>query len=310
MGNTLDRTGLLGWTARFVLLYFLFSVCFLIGAAPLAGVLPDAAASEPGLVSATTGLLVIALVNTGVVAALILTSRWTGWTLAASLAFAFYGAVTFLSQVETWYFLSSITVDRRILPRLFLMGVPPAFLFVPIAVWVLGKGRARPDTSPNPALVMPASQWAWKLAALALAYVALYWTAGYFIAWQNPQLRAFYGQPGPPLPFVSQTINTLRHDPILFLLQIGRGLVWVLCALPIIRGSRAGAWGTALLVGLLFSAPQNVGQIIANPLMPIASVRLSHLVETASSTFVFGLLVAWLLHRGHRSAADLIGRRA
>jgi hypothetical protein len=41
--------------------------------------------------------------------------------------------------------------------------------------------------------------------------------------------------------------------------------------------------------------------------MPVASVRLSHLVETASSTFVFGLLVVWLLHRKHTSVRDLFG---
>jgi hypothetical protein len=64
-----------------------------------------------------------------------------------------------------------------------------------------------------------------------------------------------------------------------------------------VMGSRVGRWPTALLVGALFSLPQNVGQILANPLMPLASVRLSHMVETASSTFLFGLLVVWVLYR-------------
>jgi hypothetical protein len=34
--------------------------------------------------------------------------------------------------------------------------------------------------------------------------------------------------------------------------------------------------------------------------MPVASVRLSHMIETATSTFLFGTLVVWLLHREHR----------
>jgi hypothetical protein len=88
---------------------------------------------------------------------------------------------------------------------------------------------------------------------------------GLFHRWQNPELRAFYGQPGEPSPFFTQTANALRNDPGLFALQLLRALLWVLCALPIIRGSRVNAWWTALLVGLLFSAPQNVVQIIANP---------------------------------------------
>ncbi len=279
----------------------------MIGSMAVAGVMPDIAISEPGLVPATSGLLIIALADLLVIAALILTSRWGGWKLAVSLALTYYGAVTFLMQIETWYFLSSISVGPQLLPRLFLMGIPTAFLFIPLAVWVLGKGRAIAETLPNPALVMPIQQWIWKLAAIAVVYLVLYWGAGYFIAWQNPELRAFYGQPGEALPFFTHTANTLRHDPMLFPLQILRALLWVLCALPVIRGSRVNPWWTALLVGLLFSVPQNLGHILTNPLLPVASVRLSHMIETASSTFIFGTLVVWLLHREHHSFGDLIG---
>jgi len=295
------------WILQFILLYVLFIVSFMIGSMAVAGVMPDIAISEPGLVPATSGLLIIALADLLVIAALILTSRWGGWKLVVSLALAYYGAVTFLMQIETWYFLSSITVGPQLLPRLFLMGIPTAFLFIPLAVWVLGKGRAIAETSPNPALVMPIQQWIWKLTAIAVVYLVLYLGAGYFIAWQNPELRAFYGQPGEALPFFTHTANTLRHDPMLFPLQILRALLWVLCALPVIRGSRVNPWWTALLVGLLFSVPQNLGHILANPLLPVASVRLSHMIETASSTFIFGTLVVWLLHRKHHSFGDLIG---
>jgi len=76
--------------------------------------------------------------------------------------------------------------------RLFLMGIPTAFLFIPLAVWILGKGRATAHAAPNLALVMPVQQWIWKLAAIVVVYLVLYWGAGYFIAWQNPELRAFY----------------------------------------------------------------------------------------------------------------------
>lgn len=300
---------LLKWMLRFILLYVLFIISFMIGSTAVANMMPDNVISEPGLVSSTSGLLIIALANLLIIAALILTSRWHGWKLAVSLALAYYGTVTFLMQMETWYFLSSITVGPQLLTRLFLMGVPTAFLFIPLAVWVLGKGRATADTSPHPALVMPVRQWIWKLAVLVLAYLVLYWGAGYFIAWQNSALRAFYGQPGEALPFFTHTANTLHHEPILFLFQIFRALLWVLCALPVIRGSKVNSWWTALLVGLFFSVPQNIGHILENPLMPIASVRVTHMIETASSTFIFGTIVVWLLHREHHSLGDLMGIR-
>lgn len=295
------------WLLRFVGLLISFVVFFVLGSNAVAGLLPTQIVAEPGLVSPTAGLLLIALANVSLIAALILTSRWGGWKVALSLALAWYGAVTFVMQIETAYFLSSITVSRQLLPRLFVMGMPTAFLFIPLAVWILGRGRAGEEMSRRPVPSLPAVQWLWKLALASLLYIALYWGAGYFIAWQNPELRAFYGQPGDALPFFTHTANTLRDDPWLFPFQILRTLLWVLCALPIIRGTRLNVWWTALLVGLLFSVPQNIGHILENPLLPIASIRLSHLVETASSTFVFGLLVVWLFHRAHHSFADLMG---
>lgn len=297
---------ILGWLLRFVLLIVVFSLCFIGGAQAVSGLIPNIK-SEPGLVSAGTGMLIISIVNTLLIMGLVLNSRWRGWKLALGLSFAYYGAVTFMMQIETWYFLTNITVGAQLLPRLFVMGIPTAFFFVPFAVWVLGKGRGKADSESNPALIMSKKQWALKLVVIAMAYLALYWSAGYFIAWQNPELRAFYGSPGEILPFWTHTINTLRTDPGLFPFQILRALLWTLCALPIIRGSKTNVLWTSILVGLLFSIPQNIGHIIENPLMPIAIVRLSHMIETASSTFIFGIIVTWLLHREHKSLGDLFG---
>jgi hypothetical protein len=231
------------WILRFVLLYVLFIVFFMIGSMAVTGVMPDTVLSEPGLMPATSGLLIIALADLLVIAALILTSRWGGWKLAVSLALAYYGAVTFLMQIETWYFLSSITVGPQLLPRLFLMGIPTAFLFIPLAVWVFGKGGATAETSPNPVLVMPPQQWIWKLATIAVVYLVLYWGAGYFIAWQNPELRAFYGQPGEAKPFFTHTLNILRNDPLLFPFQVFRALLWVLCACRLFAAPRSSPGG-------------------------------------------------------------------
>jgi len=294
------------WISRFTILYLLFIALFMLGSTAVAGVMPDNTISEPGLISDASGLLVVALANVIVISALILTSRWNGWKLVLGLALSYYGTVTFVMQIETWYFLSEITVSPQLLPRLFLMGIPAAFIFIPLAVWVLGKNRTAQDVSHSPSLFTSTRQWIWKLTGISIVYLVLYWWAGYFIAWQNPELRAFYGQPGDALPFFTHTINTLRNDPGLFPFQILRALIWVSCALPIIRGSKVGPWWTALLVGLLFSVPQNIGHILANPLLPVASIRMSHLIETASSTFVFGICVVWFFHREHRSLRDLI----
>ena len=192
------------WTGRLTLLLVLFNILFIIGTITMAGVLP-VIESEPGLVPGNTGFLLFGIINVLLVVGLILTSRWNGWKLALALAFAYYGAVTFLTQIEALYFMFNITVDLKILPRLFIMGLPIAFVYVPLAVLILGKWKTKTNVKSTSALIMPARQLIWKLIFIAGVYVVLYWCAGYFIAWQNPDLRAFYGSPGAIVPFWEHT---------------------------------------------------------------------------------------------------------
>lgn len=292
------------WGFKLIVLFVLFVMFSILGSMFLSE-FPEMSESDPGLVSENLGFLIFAFSQFAVIVLLILTSRWQGWKLAAGLSLAYYGAVTFVTQIETWYFLSSLTVTEQLLVELFLMGLPVAFIFIPLAVWIIGDKRIGSGEGEPFMRYIPAKQWVWKLGLIVIAYLILYWTAGYFIAWQNPDLRAFYGQPGEAMPFFEHTAYTFRNDPTLFLLQVFRALIWTLCAIPVIRGSKLNVWWTALLVGLFFSVPQNMAHIMANPLIPDASVRLSHLVETASSTFVFGVIIVWLLHRRHESFRDL-----
>jgi hypothetical protein len=86
---------LLSYALRFIIIFILFAALFMMGSGMVAGMLP-AGGSEPGLVSDVTGLLLIVAVETAIIGALILTSRWGGWKLAILLSLAYYGAVTIL----------------------------------------------------------------------------------------------------------------------------------------------------------------------------------------------------------------------
>jgi len=134
--------------------------------------------------------------NALLIIALIESSRYRGWNLAFGLAFAYYGAVTFIMQIETWYFLTAITVSEELLPRLFIMGLPVPLFFIPLATLLLGKSKSDSEMAVPLEPVNPLKEWVYKPVLIAAAYVVLYWIAGYYIAWQNPELRAFYGSPG------------------------------------------------------------------------------------------------------------------
>jgi hypothetical protein len=286
----------IGWSLRFIVLLVLYFILFALGGGLVAPYLPTTPA-EAGPVPEMTGLLIVCAATVLVVMSMIQSSRWHGWRLIVSMSAAFYLVMTLVTQLEAWYFLLGITVGPALMSRLFLQGIPTAFLFVPIAVLVMG--RFRPLAGENAATAiepMTIKEWVWKLAVIYIAYLVLYYAAGYFIAWQNPEVRAFYGSPGDARPFFQQMLHIFTTDPWLTPYQLLRTLIWVAGAYPIIRGSRLSLWQTALIVGLALSVPQNIGHILPNSLIPLNSVRMSHLIDTASSTFVFGLIVTWFLY--------------
>lgn len=287
-----------------VVLIIIFILIWGLGSMAVADHFPDTP-SEPGLVDGVTGMLILGIINTILIVSLIVSSRWRGWRLALPLALAYYGSFTLITQVETWYFLSGITVSPELLRGLFIMGLPVPFLFIPLAVKVCGRWKGKRTDNENINMVMPKGQLGLKLGVIALVYLMIYWCAGYFIAWQNPELRAFYGSPGEIVPFWEHTLSTFWSSPDLILLQLLRGLLFAVIAIPVIRGSNVKPWLTALLVGLLLAVP-HLGHIISNPLIPVASIRYSHMIETASSTFLFGLIIVWLLHRKHHGLEDLL----
>jgi hypothetical protein len=287
----------LKWGLRFILLLMLYYPIWILGAMVMGDLIPDHP-SEPGLVEEGVGFLLLGVLNTTLVIGLVVTSRWKGRRLALVLGMAYYGSFTFLTQIESWYFLGETTVPPQLLPRLFLMGVSVPLIYIPLAILICGKWEKSKDAIGLTDLsTIPLKRLFPKLIIIAIIYFIVYWLAGYFIAWQNPELRAFYGSPGEIAPFFAHTLDTGINSPSLMVLQLFRGILFGAIALLILAGSKANIWVTALLVGLLFAIPHLV-HILPNPLMPIASVRLSHMVETASSSFVFGLITVWVLHYG------------
>lgn len=247
-------------------------------------------------------LLAVCFLDTLVLAYIILRSQWSGWRLIGTVFFVFYGVMTFISQIESAVF---NILPPGVLPRLFLMGVLVAAPFSPLAVIILGKRKAEPVTihEPNSRLLMPAKEWAWKLAVIAIAYMILYSTFGYFIAWKNPAIQAYYGGIDEGNFFAHMKV-VFTTAPWLEPFQALRGVLWALLALPVIRMMKGSWQETAIAVGLLFAVLMNSQLLLPTPLMP-EEVRMTHLIETASYNFIFGYLIVWLLHRHHSSLSDL-----
>jgi hypothetical protein len=282
---------------KVIVLTIILCVCF----AMAGGVVGQHGDSQTPQQAGPTSMALLAMcfLDTIVLTHIIVRSRWAGWRLIAVVFFVFYGVTTLMSQIESAVFLTRL--PSGMLPRLFLMGALTAAPFSVLAVLILGKRKADTIKSYlNERLVMPTKEWAWKLAAVALVYLILYFTFGYFIAWRNPAVLEYYGGIDEG-SFFAHMSTVIRNESWLIPFQILRAMLWVAIALPVIRMMKGPWQETALTLGLLFAVVMNAQLLLPNPYMPQV-VRMTHLIETASSNFIFGVVVGWLFTQRHEFA--------
>ena len=263
-------------------------------------------------------LLIINAVNALLFGLVVTQSRWRGLPLVLGLTFAFYGVQTLIGQIEAIVFLTplgerfgagsvpTLTMPIDFITSQFIIGAAQAVIAAPLAILLFGKIKRDEDGSSFelfPQFRLP--QWLLKLGAVIVLYELLYFGFGYFVAWKNPAVTAFY-QGTDPGSFLAQMKHVATQTPTLIPFQAVRALMWAAFALPVISMLRHKPWLGAVLTGLFLSLPMNIPHIVPNPFMP-ADVRLVHFIETASSNFIFGVLMFWLLHRSHRSLMDFLG---
>lgn len=285
-------------------IFSLAGIHFILFAVVSAVLIPQAESTGSSQTSAAGSLLVVCILQTVVLAYVILRSRWGGWRLAVTIFVVLFGTMTVMPQIESAIFISGL--PPGFLPRLFLMGAIIAAILSPLAILILRKRKKDPSQQPRGRLVMPIREWAWKLGVIAVVYVGLYFTFGYYVAWQIPEVRAYYGGTD-PTGFIEQMQSVLGDTPWLPAFQVLRAMMWTALALPVIRMMKGAWWEAGLAVALLFSVVM-AQLLMPNPYMPEV-VRMAHLVETSSSNFIFGWFIVWLLHRHHSSLRDLFQTR-
>jgi len=202
-----------------------------------------------------------------------------GWKLAGLLFWADFGITTFMMQIETLLFGSAfpgLSVSDVLL--LVLTALVGTVLFVPLAILVMGKWKgANPEIRP-----LFKKDYLPRVALVAVIYPIFYFFFGYFVAWQSPAVREFYA---------NSTITTAQ--PLLTIVQIGRGVLWALVALPLLVMFEK-RWVTITAIAVSFSLLPSIALILPNPLMP-APVAHAHLIEIASSMLLFGAATGWIM---------------
>jgi hypothetical protein len=288
---------------KVIVLAIALAISFIIGTT-ISGisrpVIPTAgasAAASPQADPATTLLLlfVASLIQVLVVTYLVLEARWSGWKTTAALFLVFVNTWV-QSAIESVVYLRgrlSATFDIQMV----VVGVVIGVLFAPFAVWILGGFRRAAPPAQVERARWSAGEWAGKLAAVAVVFVAIYYLCGYFIAWQNPALRQFYAGTTELNSFAGQIASTWSTVPWMFPYQAARGLLWAALTLPAVWMLRGGRGRVALGAALMYAALDGSAMLILpNPLMP-PSVAHTHLIELAVSGLAFGVFVGWAMKR-------------
>ena len=222
----------------------------------------------------------------------ILRSSWRGWRLVAAIFTVMVVVTAILSHIDSLFFLRDMS--RSLIARLAIASALTAAVFSPIAVWFLG-GFRRTDDAPAAHSIQPRfnQRWAIVLLALAVLHIVTYFVFGYYVAWQSPEVRAFYDGEDPG-SFYLQMVSVVRDTPWLMPVQVVRGLLWGLMAVilgVILSGPR---WSAALIAAGVLVALFALPLAIPNPLMPEA-VREAHFLETVLSRGLYGLLAVWFV---------------
>jgi hypothetical protein len=265
---------------------------------PSAQAAPTPTAQAQQAASLLRPLLAYTFLVSLVTAWIIQRSRWRGLKLIAALVFTFYGLMTFISQIETIAYLRA-KMPPGLIKNLFVMGALVAILFVPLAVLIMGKIRG--PEQPNAESVLLVKSQAARFGILAIVYVVLYYLFGYYVAWQNPELRFYYSGTTELRSLYQGMRSTVTGTPWMLPFQLGRGLLWALFAYPVVRMLNARRIETACTIAALFGV-WSFALLMPNPLMP-ASVAHSHFWETLWSDLLLGAIVGWVLAGDARPTA-------
>lgn len=215
-----------------------------------------------------------------------------------------FGAQTFLTQIETGYFLSAFPLlhGNFVVYLLILRGLVKSIVFVLLLVLLAGgfsrKPRSESRFSAPADRVVKAASW------LAALYIVLYMLFGYYIAWQSQELRLFYGGPAHLNSSTDQWLTTLMNMPELPVFQYFRGILWLSCLLPLFKGFAGRRLELVILSALALAYLPTVELSYPNPLMP-AGVSIMHFWEVSISMAIFGALCAWFVPKEAKPQAAI-----
>jgi len=247
-----------------------------------------------GVISLPAAMLFNGVVNATILVWAARRSSFRGLAMWMQMLVLSFGAQTFATQIETGYFLPAFPLlHGNFQVYLFVLhGFVTSLLFTLLVVLLVGgfSRRPRPETNFDVYANHAVKAGAW----LPVVYIILYMLFGYYVAWQSPEVRLFYSGTSALPSLWSQWGATLMAKPELPAFQYFRGIIWILCLIPLFKGFSGKRIELVALSALALAYLPTAALAFPNPLMP-AGVALAHFWEVSISTGIFGALCAWFV---------------
>jgi hypothetical protein len=276
------------------MLAFVISLMIANLLSPLSPEIMEAAKSAKGFLSSSGAFLFNAVTNAVILVWATRRSSFKGLPLIGQLFVLSFGTQVFMTQIETGYFLSAFPLlhDNFELYNLIWRGLLTSFFFSVLVTLICGGFSRKPR--PQATFSVPVDHAVKHSAWLALVYLVLYMLFGYFVAWQIKELRLFYAGPAELNGFFEQWGITAMAKPEFPVFQYFRGILWILCLVPLFLGFTGKRMELVALSALALALLPTAQLAFANPLMP-AAVSLGHFWEVSISTGIYGALCAWFI---------------
>ena len=198
-----------------------------------------------------------------------------------------------LMQMESMFFGDGIGIQNPQVASIIIAGFIVSTATVLVGVAIVGKMSREPKQQ----FTLVVNEWRPFVVPFLLlsciVYPLIYLTFGYYIAWQNENLRIFYTKSSELTSFFHQGAGSLADG--LYFFQILRAAIWVIATIPLVIMLRH-LKGHYLLVGLFTSLLPATQLFIPNPYMP-QEIAMIHFVETASSNFIWGAVIAIVVNK-------------
>ena len=237
-------------------------------------------------------LFIICALNTAVILVYIHNSSLKGLKLAGSIFLISFSIQYAMSQIETLWFNDSLKMPVNLIWAVVTGGAISHLLFAFAATWISGNLKTQQTYNQQ----IERSEFSLLFQRIAILAVVVwpivYFMAGYLIAWQFSEVRNYYSGTTEMESFLSIMKGNFLSG--LYFFQILRGVLWVLIALLVLGTTKGSSLQKGIILGLLLSILGCSQLLLPNPIMP-DMVRIPHLIETSTSSFLWGIILSWSL---------------